>query len=441
MPPPRPLPASRRDKGEGGEEGLPRSGILRITAPMRASASRRRAFAPGTVRPAASGALRREEAPRSVPRPADDTGLGAKKFAFQDSFPIFAFTKTGRGPAQPGRETPFPLVPAPAFRHLCTNEERMNVIDLIQGHKGTAFSFEVLPPLKGTGTERLFHTIDALREFNPAYINITNHRSEYVYKDLGGGIVQRVRIRRRPGTIAVAAAIQRHYGIHVVPHVLCSGYTREDTEYMLLDLQFLGISDLLVLRGDKAREDPAFRPTGDGYSHATELIGHINRFNEGFFVDGSPIKSPGTPFSYGVACYPEKHEEAPNPEADLAVLRQKAEMGASYAVTQLFYDNAKYFDFVARARRAGISIPIIPGIKPFARLPQFSVIPKTFHCDLPQALALEIRKCKTDEEARQVGIEWTVGQCRELIGRGVPSIHFYTVSAADSIREIARQIY
>ena len=170
----------------------------------------------------------------------------------------------------------------------------MNVIDLIQNHKGTAFSFEVLPPLKGAGIDRLFHTIDTLREFNPAYINITNHRSEYVYKDLGGGIMQRLRIRRRPGTIAVAAAIQRHYDIHVVPHILCSGYTREDTEYMLLDLQFLDISDLLVLRGDKAKEDPAFRPTGDGYSHATELIEHINRFNEGFFVDGSPIKSPGT---------------------------------------------------------------------------------------------------------------------------------------------------
>ena len=292
----------------------------------------------------------------------------------------------------------------------------MNVIDLIQNHKGTAFSFEVLPPLKGAGIERLFHTIDTLREFNPAYINITNHRSEYVYKDLGGGIMQRLRIRRRPGTIAVAAAIQRHYDIHVVPHILCSGYTREDT-------------------------DPAFRPTGDGYSHATELIGHINRFNEGFFVDGSPIKSPGTPFSYGVACYPEKHEEAPYPEADLAVLKQKADMGAAYAVTQLFYDNAKYFDFVDRARGAGITIPIIPGIKPFAKLSQLSVVPKTFHCDLPQDLALEIRKCKTDEEAKQVGIEWTVEQCRELIGHGVPSIHFYTVSAVDSIREIARQIY
>lgn len=317
----------------------------------------------------------------------------------------------------------------------------MNVIDLIQSQKSTAFSFEVLPPLKGTGIEKLFHTIDTLREFDPKYINITTHRSEYVYKDLGEGMMQRMRIRRRPGTIAVAAAIQNRYGIHVVPHILCSGYTREDTEYMLLDLQFLGISDLLVLRGDKAKEDAMFKPTGDGYSHATELIGHINRFNEGFFVDGSPIKSPGIPFSYGVACYPEKHEEAPNLETDLAILKQKADLGAQYAVTQLFYDNEKYFAFVRKAKEAGIDIPIIPGIKPFAKLSQLTMVPKTFHCDLPQPLAQEVMKCKTDEEVKQVGIEWTVQQCRELIAHGVPSIHFYTVSAVDSIREIARQIY
>lgn len=317
----------------------------------------------------------------------------------------------------------------------------MNVIDLIKSQKGTAFSFEVLPPLKGTGTDSLFRTIDTLREFAPQYINITTHRSEYVYKDLGNGMMQRMRIRRRPGTIAIAAAIQNRYGIHVVPHILCSGYTREDTEYMLLDLQFLGISDLLVLRGDKAKEDSMFRPTGDGYSHATELLGHIKRFNEGFFVDGSPIKCPGEPFSYGVACYPEKHEEAPNLETDLEVLRQKAEMGAEYAVTQLFYDNEKYFAFVKKAQEAGIDIPIIPGIKPFSKLSQLTVVPKTFHCDLPQPLAQEIIKCKTDEEVKQVGIEWTTQQCRELIAHGVPSLHFYTVSATDSIREIARQIY
>lgn len=317
----------------------------------------------------------------------------------------------------------------------------MCIPDLIKTRKTPLFSFEVLPPLKGTGTSALFHTIDLLREFDPAYINITNHRSEYVYKDLGNGMVQRLRIRRRPGTTAVAAAIKRRYDICVVPHILCSGFTREDTEYMLLDMQFLEISDLLVLRGDKAKEDAVFKPTDDGYSHATELIEHINRFNEGFFVDGSPIKSRGTPFSYGVACYPEKHEEAPNMEADLAVLKRKADLGASYAVTQLFYDNQKYFSFVKRAREAGISIPIIPGLKPFSKLSQLTVVPRTFRCDIPQALAAELLKCSDDEHVKQVGIEWATAQCRELVRGGAPGLHFYTVSAAESVREIAKQIF
>lgn len=317
----------------------------------------------------------------------------------------------------------------------------MNVIDLLNNHSGTAFSFEVLPPLKGTGLADLWHTIDTLREFDPLYVNITNHRSEYVYKDLGGGIMQRTRTRRRPGTIAVAAAIQQRYGLHVVPHLLCSGYTREDTEYMLIDLQLLGITDLLVLRGDKAREDRAFRPTGDGYSHATELLAHIARFNEGFFVDGTPIPTPAAPFSCGVACYPEKHEEAPNMEADLEVLRKKADLGAQYAVTQLFYDNHKYFDFVERARQAGIGIPIIPGIKPISKLSQLTTLPRVFHCELPQTLVSEMQKCRTDDDVRQVGVEWSVAQCRELMQAGVPGLHFYTVSATDSIRRIAEQIY
>lgn len=327
--------------------------------------------------------------------------------------------------------------------HSClfANEKRMSVVDLIGSRKKPAFSFEVLPPLKGTGTEGLFHTIDVLREFGPAYINITNHGCEYAYKDSGEGKMQRLRVWRRASTVAVAAAIVRRYGIRVVPHVICSGYTRKETECMLVDLRFLDICDVLVLRGDKGKEDAEFRPTGDGYSHATELIAHINRFNEGFFLDGSSMASPGKPFSYGVACYPEKHVEASTLEADLAVLRQKADMGAGYAVTQLFYDNAKFFDFVERAREAGITIPVIPGIKPLAKLSQLSVVPRTFHCNLPEDLVLETAKCKTDEEVKQVGIEWAVAQCRELIGSGVPGIHFYTVSAVDSIREIARQIY
>ena len=317
----------------------------------------------------------------------------------------------------------------------------MRVIDLINSQKETAFSFEILPPLKGTGIERLYQTIDLLREFEPKYINITTHRSEYVYKELGNGLFQRIRLRRRPGTVAVAAAIQNKYGITVVPHILCSGYTCEDTEYTLLDLQFLGITDLLVLRGDKAKHESVFVPEKGGHTHAIELEEQINNFNKGIFVDGSEMTVTKTPFSYGVACYPEKHEEAPNLESDIYWLKKKIEAGAEYAVTQLFYDNRKYFSFVEQARAAGITCPIIPGIKPMKKLSQLSVLPKTFKVDIPEELAHEVQKCTTDEQVRQVGIEWCTKQCHELMSHGVPSIHFYSIGAADSIREVARQIY
>lgn len=317
----------------------------------------------------------------------------------------------------------------------------MTVSELINKTDKTAFSFEVLPPLKGTGTSTLFSTIDTLKEFDPEYINITTHRSEYIYVEQPDGTYIRHFMRRRPGTVAVASAIMQKYNIKVVPHVVVSGMTKEEIEYMLLDLQFLGIQDILVLRGDKAKDDAKFQPTKDGYSHATELIEQVNLFNEGKFIDGTPIKTPGTRFSYGVAAYPEKHEEAPNPEFDLQILKQKQNLGADYAVTQIFYDNNKYFQFVERARQAGITIPIIPGIKPMAKLSQFNVLPKTFHLDLPEALSKAVEQCKTDAEVKQVGIEWGIQQCKELIQHKVPSIHFYTVSAVDSIRQIAREIY
>ena len=317
----------------------------------------------------------------------------------------------------------------------------MTVSELINKTDRTAFSFEVLPPLKGTGTDTLFRTIDTLKEFNPEYINITTHRSEYVYVEQPDGTYVRHFMRRRPGTVAVASAIMQKYGIKVVPHVVVSGMSREDIEYMLLDLQFLGIRDLLVLRGDKAKDEARFTPVKDGYSHATDLIEQVNQFNAGYFIDGTPIKNPGAPFSYGVAAYPEKHEEAPNLEFDLQVLKKKQDLGADYAVTQIFYDNEKYFNFVDQARKAGIHIPIIPGIKPMAKLSQFNVLPKTFHLDLPEALSKAVEACKNDAEVRQVGIEWGIQQCRELISHGVPSLHFYSIGAADSIREIAKEIY
>jgi len=317
----------------------------------------------------------------------------------------------------------------------------MQISELINSEKKTDFSFEVLPPLKGNGTASLFKTIDTLKEFNPKYINITTHRSEYVYNEQEDGTYTRTRMRRRPGTVAVASAIMQKYDIKVVPHVVVSGATKEDIEYMLLDLQFLGIKDVLVLRGDKAKDDARFVPMANGYSHATELMEQINQFNAGKFVDGSPIKNPGEPFSMGVAAYPEKHEEAPNLEFDLAMLKKKQELGANYAVTQMFFDNEKYYSFVEKAREAGITIPIIPGIKPIAKMSQFTVVPKTFHLDLPEALSSEMEKCTTDEQIKQVGIEWCTEQCRDLMKHGVPSIHFYTVSAVESIKEIAKRVY
>ena len=317
----------------------------------------------------------------------------------------------------------------------------MRVIDYINSSDKTAFSFEVLPPVKGTGVSRLFGSIDKLMEFAPKYINITTHHSENIYVDLGNGMFRRSRIRRRPGTVAVATAINHRYGVPVVPHILCCGFTTEETEYVLIDLQLSGITDVLVLRGDKAKEDKNYIPTEGGHTHAIELQRQINRFNEGFFIDGTPMKERGLPFSYGVACYPEKHEEAPNIESDIAWLKQKVDEGAEYAVTQMFFDNAKYFEFVKRAREAGITVPIIPGIKPLYKKSQLSVLPKTFRVDMPPALVAEIEKCKNEADVALVGQEWCTAQCKELIANGVPSIHFYTVNAVEQVYEVAKSIY
>lgn len=318
----------------------------------------------------------------------------------------------------------------------------MNIAELIKNAGKTAFSFEVLPPLKGTGIEGLWETIDTLMAYNPLYINITTHRSEYCYEDAGEGLWRRRWTKRRPGTVAVAAAIKNRYGVTPVPHIVCSGCSKEETEYALLDLQYLGITDLLVLRGDKARHQRIFTPEPDGWAHALDLQGQIERFNEGLFEDGSAMShKPAVPFSYGVACYPEKHEEAPNLQTDLHWLAKKVEAGAQYAVTQLFYDNTRYFDFVRQAKDAGISVPILPGIKPLRRKAQLTVIPQTFKVDIPRELARRVDACKDDKEVEQVGVEWCIRQCRELMEHGVPSIHFYAMGAAESIARVAKEVY
>ena len=315
----------------------------------------------------------------------------------------------------------------------------MSVIDRIATKGKTAFSFELLPPLKGKGLESVFKTIDTLREFDPQYINITTHRSELIYRENAQGLFERVSERHRPGTVAVAAAIQHKYNIPVVPHILCSGFTREETEYVLIDLQFLGITDLLLLRGDKAKHEATYIPTGN--VHATDLQQQVNEFNKGYFAAGIKMTDVGEKFSYGMACYPEKHDEAPNMESDLYWAKQKVDNGAEYLVTQMFFDNNSYFQFVERCREIGINVPIIPGLKPITLCNQLNVLPKIFHTNIPEDFARELRKCTTDAQATEVGVEWCTKQARELIAHGVPSIHFYTLLATQSVKRVAQAVF
>lgn len=315
----------------------------------------------------------------------------------------------------------------------------MRVIDYIQNPERTLFSFEILPPMKGNSIDQVWRVVDKLREFDPKYINITSHHSESVFVDKGDGLFERKYIKRRPGSVAVAAAIQNKYGIPAVPHLICAGFSKEETEYALIDLQFLGIENLLLLRGDIKNLDPT--SPKNSHAHATELQAQVNNFNKGIYVDGTHFDNTSAPFSYGMACYPERHEEAPNLEIDLMYAKAKVDAGAEYLVTQMFFDNQKYYDFVRRAREIGITVPIIPGVKPIVLKSQMTVLPKIFRTDLPEALATELRKCKTDDEVKQVGVEWGIEQCRDLIAHNVNSIHFYTLLASESVRQIAKAIY
>lgn len=318
----------------------------------------------------------------------------------------------------------------------------MNIAEILASRTSTGFSFELLPPLKGKGIEQLFRNVDTLKEFNPLYINITTHRSEMVYKTTPDGLYQKVSQRSRPGTVAVAAAIQQKYNIPAVPHIICSGFSKLETEYALIDLNFLGITNLLILRGDKAKHESRFIPNENGYSHATELQLQVNSFNQGYFIDGTKMDIvTGEPFSYGVAGYPEKHEESPHIDMDIMYLKQKVDNGAKYIVTQMFFDNQKYFSFVEKCRAVGINVPIIPGLKPITTLSQLSILPKTFHVDFPMELAKELLNCKDDTEAKEAGVEWCTAQAKELIAHNVPSIHFYSLNATKSVERVAQNVY
>lgn len=314
------------------------------------------------------------------------------------------------------------------------------VIEHINEAKKTAFSFEILPPLKGNSINRIYNQIDKLIEFDPKYINITSHHSEYNDIIEADGRIRRVNIRRRPGSVAIASAIRNRYGITAVPHIICKGFTKEETEYALIDLDFLGVHDLLLLRGDD-KNLPLSVDKSLYHNHATDLQIQVNDYNKGIAIDGVKFEASETPFSYGMACYPEKHEEAPNMASDIAYAVEKVKNGADYLVTQMFFDNACYYEFVERLRAEGVTVPIIPGIKPVVFINQMNILPRVFRTDLPEAFVAELRRCKTDADAASVGVEWSISQCKDLIAHGVPSIHFYTFMAVESVRKIAKEIY
>jgi methylenetetrahydrofolate reductase (NADPH) len=316
----------------------------------------------------------------------------------------------------------------------------MKIIDLIIPSRKTLFSFELLPPLKGQNADKLYETIDELIEFNPWYINLTTHRDEIEYRQLENGLLEKKIVRKRPGTVAIAASIQHKYGIPVVPHVVCGGFTKEETENMLIDLNFLGIENVLALRGDGLKSESYFQPEKNGHTHANELVEQIVHLRSGKYLDPDLKNKTPMDFCIGVAGYPEKHVEASNPETDLKYLKLKVDSGADYIVTQMFFDNVKYYNFVDRCRAAGITVPIIPGIKPLALMNQVTMLPKIFNIDLPEEFAAEVRKCKTNDEARQVGTEWAIYQAKDLIANKVPCLHIYTYGISDNTRQIAKII-
>jgi methylenetetrahydrofolate reductase (NADPH) len=318
----------------------------------------------------------------------------------------------------------------------------MKIADLLNDTKKTLFSFELLPPLKGRSINEIYETIDNLIEFSPHYINITYHQEEQAYKTLPSGLLEKRTVRKRPGTVAIAAAIKNKYkSLSVVPHLICGGFSKEETENALIDLSFLGIDNLLLLRGDADKHTGKFIPETNGHTHTTGLIEQVNNLNKGIYLDDELKNSVATQFSYGVAGYPEKHVEAPNLALDLHYLKQKVDAGADFIVTQMFFDNQKYFDFVKACRDEGIQVPIVPGIKPISVASQLTNLPRAFNIDIPDVLVKEVLKCKDNIAVRQVGVEWAIAQSKELKANQVPSVHYYTMGKSDNIRNIVKTVF
>ncbi len=318
----------------------------------------------------------------------------------------------------------------------------MKVTEHIKNANGkTLFSFEILPPLKGQHIDSIFNNIDPLMEFKPPFIDVTYHREEYTYKELENGLLKKQVVKKRPGTVGICAAIQNKYQVDAIPHILCGGFSKEDTENFLIDLDFLDIDNVMALRGDAVSSETYFRPEKDGHHYASELVNQIQNLNQGKYLDEELQNSSNTNFCIGVAGYPEKHMEAPSIDSDIHFLKKKIKNGATYIVTQMFFDNEKFFQFVDKCRKEGITVPIIPGLKPLATKKQLNLIPHRFKVDLPDDLIMSVVKCKDNKEVRQIGVEWCVNQSKELIKRGVPLVHYYSMGKSDNIYEIAKQIF
>ena len=318
----------------------------------------------------------------------------------------------------------------------------MKVTQHIENAKGkTLFSFEILPPLKGQNIQSIFDSIHPLMEFNPPFIDVTYHREEYEFKELANGLLQKKIVKKRPGTVGICAGIQNKYNVDAIPHILCGGFTKEDTENLLIDLDFLGIDNVVALRGDALKTETYFKPEKEGNEYASDLVKQISNLNEGVYLDEDLQNTAQTNFCIGVAAYPEKHMEAPSLDSDIHFLKQKIKNGADYIITQMFFDNKKFFDFVAKVRAAGITVPIIPGLKPIATKKQLNLIPHRFSLELPDDLIMEVVKAKNNEVVRQIGIEWCIQQSKELVAAGIPVLHYYSMGKSDNIKAITNEVF
>ena len=317
----------------------------------------------------------------------------------------------------------------------------MKLTEKLSQSKKTLFSIEILPPLKGKSIQSIYDSIDPLMEFKPAFVDVTYHREEYVYKKRDGGYLEKVSIRKRPGTVGICAAIMNKYNVDAVPHIICGGFTREETENALIDLQFLGVDNVLALRGDSIKTEPSFVPEPGGHAYGLDLVKQIDAMNKGQYMDEEMKDAEPTNFCIGVAGYPEKHFEAPNMFSDMKYLKAKIDAGADYIVTQMFFDNKKFFEFIKLCRDNGITVPIIPGLKILTSKKQLTALPKIFHIDLPQPFYEELEKCKDDKQVKEAGIKWCIEQSKELLKANVPCLHYYTMGTSETTRRVANEVF